>query len=59
MAFGRIKELVNNRDGQVRSAKIVLPNNKGISRPLNLWFPIELNVLQQTKLKSQYRAMMM
>ena len=39
--MGRIKELVNSRDGEVRSAKIVLPNNKVIGRPLNLLFPIE------------------
>ena len=39
--MGRIKELVNSRDGEVRSAEIVLPNNKVIGRPLNLLFPIE------------------
>ena len=39
--MGRIKELVNSGDGEVRSAKIVLPNNKVIGRPLNLFFPIE------------------
>ena len=39
--MGQIKELVNSRDGGVRSAKIVLPNNKVIGRPLNLLFPIE------------------
>ena len=39
--MGRIKELVKSRDGEVRSAKIVLPNNKVICHPLNLLFPIE------------------
>ena len=39
--MGRIKELIQSRDGQVRSAKILLPNNKVIGRPINLLFPIE------------------
>ena len=39
--MGRIKELVNSSDGEVRPAKTVLPNNKVICRPLNLLFPIE------------------
>ena len=37
----RSLELVNSRDGEVRSLKIVLPNNKVSGRPLNLLFPIE------------------
>ena len=39
--MGRNKELVNSRDGEVTLAKIVLPNNKVIGRPLNLLFPVE------------------
>lgn len=39
--MGRIKELIQSRDGQVRSAKILLSNNKVIGRPINLLFPIE------------------
>ena len=44
--MGRIKELVNSRDGEVRSAKIVLPNNKVTGRPLNLLFPIECSTTE-------------
>lgn len=39
--MGRIKELIKSRDGQIRSAKVLLPNNKTIGRPINLLFPIE------------------
>ena len=37
----RSKELVVSRDNQIRSAKVLLPNNKTIGRPINLLFPIE------------------
>ena len=47
--MGRIKELVNSRDGEVRSAKIVLPNNKVIGRPLKLLFPIECPTTEEAK----------
>ena len=39
--MGRIKELIKSGDGQVRSARILLPNNKVIGRPINLLFPTE------------------
>ena len=39
--MGRIHELVTSRDGQTRSAKIQLPNNKIVGRPLNLLYPVE------------------
>ena len=39
--IGRIKELIVSRDEQIRSAKVLLPNNKTIGRPINLLFPIE------------------
>ena len=39
--IGRIKELIMSRDEQVRSAQVILPNNKTIGRPINLLFPIE------------------
>ena len=39
--IGRIKELIMSRDEQVRSAQVMLPNNKTIGRPINLLFPIE------------------
>ena len=39
--IGRIHELVTSRDGQTRSAKIKLPSNKTVGRPLNLLYPVE------------------
>lgn len=39
--IGRIHELVTSRDGQTRSAKIKLPSNKIVGRPLNLLYPVE------------------
>ena len=39
--IGRFKELIVSRDEQIRSAKVLLPNNKTIGRPINLLFPIE------------------
>ena len=31
--MGRIRELVNSRDGYVRSAKVLLPSNRMVGRP--------------------------
>ena len=39
--LGRIQELINSRDGQCRSARVLLGSNKVICRPLNLLYPIE------------------
>ena len=39
--IGRITELISSRDQHVRSAKVLLPSNKIIGRPLNLLYPIE------------------
>ena len=39
--IGKLHELIINRDGEVRSAKVLLPSHKLIGRPLNLLFPIE------------------
>ena len=39
--LGRIQELVQSEDGELRSAKVLLPSNKLIGRPLNLLYPIE------------------
>lgn len=33
--------MVKSRDGNVRSAKVILPSRRIIGRPLNLLFPIE------------------
>ena len=39
--IGRIHELVSSRDGQIRSAKVSLPTNRIIGRPLNQLYPVE------------------
>ena len=39
--LGGIEELVNIRDGEIRSAKVLLPSRKVIERPLKLLYPIE------------------
>lgn len=39
--LGRIKELIQSEDGEIRSAKVLLPTGKLIGRPLNLLYPIE------------------
>ena len=39
--IGKLHELIISRDGEVRSAKVLLPSQKLIGRPLNLLFPIE------------------
>ena len=42
--MGRIMDLVTSRDGQIRSAKVLLPSKKIIGRPLNLLYPLECQV---------------
>ena len=42
--MGRIHELNNSKDGQIRSAKVLLPSKKIIGRPLNVLYPIECPV---------------
>ena len=39
--MGRIQDLIPSRDGQIRSAKILLPSMKILGRPLSLLYPIE------------------
>ena len=39
--MGRIQDLITSRDGQMRSAKILLPSKKILGRPLSLLYPIE------------------
>lgn len=39
--IGKIHELIKSRDGEARSAKVLLPSQKLIGRPLNLLFPLE------------------
>ena len=47
--MGRIRELVNSRDGHVRSAKVLLPSNRMVGRPLNLLYPVECQVTETDK----------
>ena len=42
--MGRIMDLTISRDGQIRSAKVLLPSKKIIGRPLSLLYPIECQV---------------
>ena len=49
--MGRIHELISSKDGQIKSAKVLLPSNKIIGRPLNLMYPIECPV-EDTKTSS-------
>ena len=39
--MGRFQDLITSRDGQIRSAKILLPSKKIFGRPLSLLYPIE------------------
>ena len=39
--IGKIHELIKSRDGEARSAKVLLPSQKIMGRPLNLLFPLE------------------
>ena len=39
--IGRINELIFNKEGHVRAAKVILPNKRSINRPLNLLYPLE------------------
>ena len=42
--MGHIMDLVTSRDGQIRSAKVLLPSKKIIGRPLSLLYPTECQV---------------
>lgn len=41
--IGRITSLPTSRDGNIRSAVVMLANNKSINRPLKILFPLETN----------------
>ena len=49
--MGCFHELINNKDGLIRSAKVLLPSNKIIRGPLNLMYPIEC-LVEDTKTSS-------
>ena len=42
--IGKITEVVVSRDGERRSAKLKLPSGITINRPLNLLYPLELDI---------------
>ena len=39
--LGKVRELIQSRDGEYRAAKIILPSRKYINRLLNLLYPVE------------------
>ena len=39
----KVVNLVQSRDGYVRSAKVSMPSGRIIGRPINLLFPIEVS----------------
>uniref|UniRef100_A0A914WWH6 Integrase catalytic domain-containing protein n=1 Tax=Plectus sambesii TaxID=2011161 RepID=A0A914WWH6_9BILA len=41
--LGKIIELKKGRDGETRSAKVILPNKTIINRPINLLYPLEIS----------------
>ena len=47
--LGRIQELIKSRDGQCRSARVLLASNKVIGRPLNLLYPIECQATEMNR----------
>ena len=42
--MGRVQELITSRDGQARSAKVLIPSNGTVGRPLNLLYLVECQV---------------
>ena len=48
-SLGRIQELIKSRDGQCRSARVLLASNKVIGRPLNLLYPIECQATEMNR----------
>ena len=48
-ALSRIQELIKSRDGQCRSARVLLESNKVISRPLNLLYLIECQATEMNR----------
>ena len=41
--FGKVIQLVQSRDGLVRSVRVMLPSGREIGRPINLLYPMELS----------------
>ena len=39
--MGKVDELIVCRDGEIRSAKVLLPSGCIVNRPINLLYPIE------------------
>lgn len=50
--IAKITELIPNSDGNIRAARILLPNKNIITRPLNLLYPLECNN-EETETKNE------
>jgi hypothetical protein len=51
--IARINELIESHDGQVRSAKVLIPSGKIVARPLNLLYPLEVDPQDQSESNQQ------
>ena len=51
--MGRIVEVMKGKDGEVRSAKIRLPSGAVITRPINLLYPLEADMLESEEIKNE------
>ncbi|EYC15188.1 hypothetical protein Y032_0037g3370 [Ancylostoma ceylanicum] len=47
--YGKILSLIPSADGLIRSAKILMPNQKVLQRPLNKIFPLEISSGPETE----------
>ena len=45
--MGKIQQLIPSKDGQIRAAKVLLPNHKCLTRPINLLCPLECHIQDQ------------
>jgi len=50
--LGRIVELNEGKDGNIRSAEVKLPNNNILKKPINSLYPLEINDTHQTQKQS-------
>ena len=54
--IGRIVDLVDSADGEIRSAKVLLPTRKVLGRPLKLWYPIECPLAKEEHVTDRNNA---
>lgn len=45
--LGRIKELIKSNDGEIRSARVLLPSRKTLNRPIALLYPLECTPVEE------------